>query len=81
VSSESSALHLDLPQLTAGYESGALTPTIVVETIFEAILARGDDAVWISLAGRDNALAHARELEALSVPERARRPLWGFPSA
>ncbi|MGO4712695.1 allophanate hydrolase [Bradyrhizobium sp. 2TAF24] len=72
-------LHLDLPSLRAAYADGTLTPTAVVEAIFDAIARRGDDGVWVSLAPRAAALARARALEALPALARASLPLWGVP--
>jgi allophanate hydrolase len=71
-------IELDLTRLTANYQDGTLTPSIVVEAIFDAIARRGDDGVWISLADRDATLARARLLEALPAAERAGLPLWGI---
>jgi allophanate hydrolase/aspartyl-tRNA(Asn)/glutamyl-tRNA(Gln) amidotransferase subunit A len=73
------ALSLDLPRLTADYRAGTLTPSAVVETVFDRVAERGDDGVWISLATRTDALERAGQLEALPAAERARLPLWGIP--
>lgn len=79
MSRRSPDIQLDLVRLTAAYKDGRLTPSDVVETIFDAISERGDDGVWISLAGRNNALSRARQLENLRPAERAHLPLWGVP--
>lgn len=70
---------LDLGGLKAEYETGRLTPTAVVEAVFDRISARGGDGVWISLAARDTALAEARRLEAMPAQQRATLALWGAP--
>lgn len=72
-------LHLDLPSLTAAYESGALTPGVVAKRILELIESRGADGVWISVASRDDLLARAKQLESLPGAERRALPLWGIP--
>jgi allophanate hydrolase len=74
-----SDLRLELPQLAAAYAAGALTPSVVVEGILREIANRGRDGVWISVVTRDDALARARQLEALSGHERKILPLWGIP--
>lgn len=79
MSAKPDTIELDLPRLTAGYRNSAFTPSIVIETIFDRIAARGDDGVWISLVGGDAALARARFLEGLPAAERAGLPLWGVP--
>jgi allophanate hydrolase len=75
----SQELQLDLPRLTADYTEGTLTPSNVVDAIFDAVAERGKDGVWICLAGRQETLARARYLEELPAAERARLPLWGVP--
>jgi allophanate hydrolase len=72
-------LQLGVQQLAAAYAGGTLTPSTLVELIFERIAARGDDGVWITLTKREDALRRARGLEALSPADRSRLPLWGIP--
>lgn len=79
MSKDAHDIDLDLPSLTAAYDSGALTPSVLVETILRRIANRGEDGVWISLTRRDDALARARALEALPQAERSVLPLWGIP--
>ncbi|MCJ7997697.1 allophanate hydrolase [Rhizobium cremeum] len=67
---------LDLATLGNAYASGALTPTRVVNAIYDRIEARGDDHVWIYLVPRETALKAAAELEAEGHDGR---PLWGIP--
>jgi len=67
---------LDLTTLSQGYASGKLSPTLVVEAIYDRIAARGDDHVWIYLVSRADALKAAAALEAEGYDGR---PLWGIP--
>lgn len=67
---------LDLTTLTAGYASGALTPSQVISAIYDRIAARGEDHVWIHLVDRADALAAAAALESEGYDGR---PLWGIP--
>lgn len=67
---------LDLVTLKKAYANGTLTPTRVINAIYDRIAARGDDHVWIYLVARENALAAARELESQGYDDR---PLWGIP--
>ncbi len=66
---------LDLPSLRADYAAGRRSPSGVMTALHDVIAARGDDAVWITLVGREAVLARAAELEA----QPARGPLWGVP--
>ena len=72
-------LDLTLPELAAAYARDAITPSIVVERILDEIARRGADGVWISVVARTDALARARQLEALPEHERKALPLWGVP--
>ena len=47
-----------------------LVKLTVVEHILKEIASRGADGVWISVVSREDALARARHLEALSRRER-----------
>jgi allophanate hydrolase len=67
---------LDLVTLTKGYASGALTPSHIINAIYDRIAGRGEDHVWIHLVSREMALASAKELEAQGYDGR---PLWGIP--
>jgi allophanate hydrolase len=64
--------------LHRAYRSGALTPADVVDAVYDRIAARGDDAVWIHLVGRADALARARDL-AERYDGRELPPLYGLP--
>ena len=67
---------LDLATLAQDYASGALTPSAVIEAVYQRIAARGRDHVWIHLVAREDALAAARALESRGYDGR---PLWGVP--
>ncbi|MDR3373883.1 MAG: allophanate hydrolase [Ancalomicrobiaceae bacterium] len=67
---------LDFLTLSEAYAQGWLTPSEVVEAIYERIAARGDDHVWTYLVPHDEALAAARKLEAGGSGSS---PLWGIP--
>jgi allophanate hydrolase len=69
---------LDISELAACYRSGTLTPSDLVERVLARIAARGDDHVWIELAGRDELLASAHRLEADGPTGK---PLYGIPFA
>src|ERR1700683_776806 len=68
----------DISELAACYRSGTLTPSELGEPRLPRIAARGDDRVWIELAGRDELLASARRLEADGPTGK---PLYGIPFA
>ncbi len=67
---------LDLKTLGHLYRSGALTPTAVVDAVYDRIARRGDDHVWIYLAPRAQLLSEAAALEAAGPTDD---PLWGIP--
>ncbi len=67
---------LDFHTLSEAYASGQLTPSKVVNAIYDRIAARGDDHVWIHLVPREDALKAAAELEKTGYDGR---PLWGIP--
>lgn len=70
---------LDLASLRSRYGTSRTTPSAVVGAIFDRIAARGNDGVWISVVDRSQALARARQLEAVPSAQRAALPLWGIP--
>ena len=72
---------LDLGALRAGYDTGTLTPTAVVDVVVRRIAARGDDGVWISRVPDRLAMERARALEGLDEEARRRLPLFGIPFA
>ena len=67
---------LDFETLKTGFSTGALTPKMVVNAIYDRIEARGEDHVWIHLVPRSEALKAADALEAQGYDGR---PLWGIP--
>ncbi|QWW71451.1 allophanate hydrolase [Rhizobium sp. WYJ-E13] len=67
---------LDLSTLSSAYAAGTLTPTRVINAIYDRIAARGEDHVWTYLVSRETALATAEALEAEGYDGR---PLWGIP--
>ena len=67
---------LDLATLGRLYRTAALTPTAVVDAVYDRIAARGDDHVWIHLEPRERLLAAAAALEADGPTDD---PLWGIP--
>jgi len=70
---------VDITTLENGYRSGTLTPTAMVERIYDEIDAQGAAPVWITLVSRQQALDRAKELEALPSPSTL--PLFGIPFA
>ncbi|MBX3453812.1 allophanate hydrolase [Ferrovibrio sp.] len=69
---------LDCQFLRDAYQSGSASPTTVIAAIYDRIAARGEDAVWISLVPREQALAMAAALEKHGP---AGLPLYGIPFA
>ncbi len=61
--------------LLRDYRNGSATPASVVESVLSAIGSRGEDGVWISVAGRADLLGRARELAGLPTS----LPLYGIP--
>lgn len=74
-------MKLDFVSLGSAYREGEVSPEAVIETVFARIAGRGMDGVWISLAGREDVLAQAQRLAALTAEERAALPLYGLPFA
>ncbi len=77
-------MRLDLASLRARYTDGGLdgrlTPTRMVEWLFERMDASDGMAIWITCASRAQLYEQAMLLERESNPER-RLPLWGVPFA
>jgi allophanate hydrolase len=70
---------LDIRTLRALYGSGTLTPTQVVEIVYQRIAARGEDEpAWIYLLPREDALRRAAEVERDGDPSNL---LHGIPFA
>ena len=70
---------VDITALESAYRAGTLTPTAVVERIYDEIDAQGAAPVWITVVPREQSLLRARELEASSSP--ATLALFGIPFA
>ena len=67
---------MDITALESAYRDGTLTPTALVESIYDEIGAQGAAPVWITLVPREQSLLRARELEA--SPSPAALPLFGI---
>jgi len=70
---------VDITTLESAYRNGTLTPTAIVERIYDEIDAQGAAPVWITLVSRQQSLDRARELEASPSPSTL--PLFGIPFA
>jgi allophanate hydrolase len=70
-------IRLDLTGLNRCYDSG-ISPTAVVNAVFDAIETTGERPVWICLVDRSEAVARAAEIESL---DRSQLPLYGVPFA
>ncbi len=69
---------LERTALHRAFRAGTLTPEDVVADVYDRIAARGEDAVWIHLVPREDALAVARDL-ARRFPGPDLPPLFGLP--
>jgi allophanate hydrolase len=69
---------LDLATLGDCYAAGTLTPSALVDKIWQRMERHHDRAVWIHRLTRDELMAHARRVEARG-PEG--QPLYGVPFA
>ena len=76
-SSKGDPLPIGIRALHQAYAAG-LSPSRVVDQVFEAIAAADDPGIFISLAKRDDLHAAAR---ALGPFDPAAKPLWGVPFA
>jgi allophanate hydrolase len=75
---------LDFTTLQALYRAAQLSPTEVVQAVYDRIAARGEDHVWIHLRTREQTLAQAEQLERRdqqSPRTWAEMPLYGLPFA
>tara|TARA_R110000824_G_scaffold118960_2_gene271605 strand:- start:228516 stop:230327 length:1812 start_codon:yes stop_codon:yes gene_type:complete len=70
------SLSLSLVSLRTAYADGVRVEDVVNE-VLRRMDAYEDKAVWIARADRDNLLARARELDAMSPEVRCRQPLFG----
>ncbi len=73
----------EIPALLEAYRAGAARPVDIVAQVYERIAAWDDDAVWISLVPREEALAAAARLpvDARGMPALEGLPLYGVPFA
>lgn len=71
---------LDIASLTSAYQSKAITPTSLVETLYGRIkkYSEIDPAVFIRLFSKDEMLARAKELET-KYAHKQLPPLYGIP--
>jgi allophanate hydrolase len=61
-----------------------LTPTAVIEAVYDRVAACGEDHVWIHLCAREQSLAQAQQLERRHPQSQqawAEMPLYGLPFA
>ncbi|MBT3331611.1 MAG: allophanate hydrolase, partial [Rhodospirillaceae bacterium] len=72
-------LSLDIMSLQQAYTMKSVTPSQVVEKIYDRIEARGEDGVWISVVPRESALQRAHDLTTLEEPAKKKLPLFGLP--
>jgi allophanate hydrolase len=68
---------LDFATLHQAYATGALTPSRVIDAVYDRIATRGEDPAWTTLVPRVAALAAARALE--QREDRSSLPLYGLP--
>ena len=71
---------LQLAALRRLYDAGEARPCDVVQVVFDRVRARGEDAVWITLVDREQALAAAEALEHRWAGQQL-PPLYGVPFA
>lgn len=64
--------------LRYGYASGTLSPSVVVNAIYDRISSCVDRRAWIHVVSKDEALRRARQLERTGGPAP---PLYGLPFA
>jgi allophanate hydrolase/aspartyl-tRNA(Asn)/glutamyl-tRNA(Gln) amidotransferase subunit A len=72
-------LSFDIKSLRQAYAGRSVTPSQVVEEIYDRIEVRGADGVWISVVPRERALQRARDLEASDQATREKLALFGLP--
>jgi len=70
---------LSLAAIEEGYRSGALTPELLLQTVYARIDEAAGNPVWIALRDRGEVLAEARALPA--HVDAADLPLYGVPFA
>jgi allophanate hydrolase len=70
---------MDIGSLEKSYREGSLTPSAVVDEVYDEIARAGERPVWISTVPRQQCLQRARELE--GDTEARKLPLFGIPFA
>jgi allophanate hydrolase len=76
---DTNSIALSVSSLQSAYCAGKLSPTVVVDWIFQQIAQRQGDGVWTFTLPPDQVLERAGQLERQTVEERADLPLWGIP--
>ncbi|HEX9297228.1 MAG TPA: allophanate hydrolase [Polyangiaceae bacterium] len=74
------AMPLDLASLRAAYETNALSPTLLIETLYDELDDTANEAIWIHRVTRAAARDAARKLERMR-DQRGAWPLYGVPFA
>lgn len=72
------SISLDIESLLTTYRSGQLQPADIIEEVYRRIDVRGNDAVWIHLLPKAEALAQAQALAGKNLHDL---PLYGIPFA
>jgi allophanate hydrolase len=70
-------MKLAIPALLEGYRNEAFTPEDVVSEVYRRLEEHRDEAIWISVVPREQALERARSLRTASLE----LPLYGVPFA
>lgn len=76
---DTNSIALSVSSLQSAYRAGDLSPTVVVDWIFQQIAQRRGDGIWTFTLPSDQVRERARQLERQTVGERADLPLWGIP--
>ncbi|MGF1939419.1 MAG: allophanate hydrolase [Nostoc sp. ChiQUE02] len=71
-------ISLDIESLLTAYRTAQLQPTDVIESVYRRIAARGNDAVWIHLLPKTEAIAQAEVLAGRNLDDLS---LYGIPFA
>ncbi|MEH1827650.1 MAG: allophanate hydrolase [Nostoc sp.] len=72
------SISLDIATLLTAYRTAQLQPTDVIESVYRRIAARRNDAVWIHLLPKAQAIAQAESLAGRNLDDL---PLYGIPFA
>jgi len=76
-------ISLEIAALAQAYDAGDVRPVDVIGAVYDGIAAWGDDAAWITMVPREEALAAAAALpvDPEGAPARVGLPLYGVPFA